>query len=83
MSINFSGVTLCGDTEDEIPSFKDCTIYDCKFNGLKNKIVIDIDELNTTITAELIGEELNQTLQLVPNTYEYEIEEAKKIAKSK
>lgn len=53
MSINFSGVTLCGDTEDEIPSFKDCTIYDCKFNGLKNKIVIDIDELNTTIFPKL------------------------------
>ena len=27
MSINFSGVTFCGDTEDEIPSFKDCIIF--------------------------------------------------------
>ena len=53
MSINFSGVTFCGDTEDEIPSFKDCTIYDCKFNGLKNKIIIDIDELNTSIFPKL------------------------------
>lgn len=35
------------------------------------------------VIRELIGEELNQTLQLIPNTYEYEIEEAKKIAKSK
>lgn len=35
------------------------------------------------VIKELIGEELKQTLQFIPSTYEYEIEEAKKIAKNK
>ena len=53
MGINFSGITFIGDTEEDIASFDGCTIYDCKFKNTKNKVLIDLDTINSTIFPKL------------------------------
>ncbi len=53
MGINFSGVEFCGDTDEDEPSFDNCTIYDSKFRNIKNKITINLDTINSSLFPKL------------------------------
>lgn len=51
-NINFKDTTLCSE-DDKEPSFEGCTIYDCKFNGIKKDIIINLDEVESAFFPKL------------------------------